>query len=136
VFDWLTDAQIIQLIWVFWLPVCIAHTITYIVVNRNDIVWSMWIFVVPPLNWGIIAGISWAFVQFKWSQSLLWLIFLIFIIAISTLTSELIMDEDSIWGSGHKGFWMTLKKEIRESLIYPWFFALIVGTISIVNFGL
>ena len=134
-FDWLTDPQILQLIWVFWLPACIAHTITYVIVNRNDIIWSVWDFVVPPLNWGIIGGISWAFVQFHWSQPLLWLFYLIFIMVISTLTSELIMDEDSLWGSGHKGFWFTLKEEIRESFIYPWVCALIVGLMCLGYFG-
>lgn len=135
-FDWLTDAQILQLIWVFWLPVCISHTITYVIVNRNDIVWSLWIFVVSPLNWAIIAGISWAFVHFQWPQPLLWLFFTIFIVIISTLTSEIIMDEDSIWGSGHNGFWMTLKQEVRESLLYPWGVALIIGIICLLYFGI
>ncbi|MHA1776016.1 MAG: hypothetical protein DRO88_07460 [Promethearchaeia archaeon] len=129
-----TDANLIRLLFTFWLAAHIAHLIAFIFANLDDIFISKVFFLGDLAGWGLVCGVTLLLINVwhapRW---ILWVYYAVHILIVSTVFSDLALYQDSISLTNLKAL---IRETLIESLLIPWGVGIAVGVISAVIFGL
>lgn len=129
-----TDADLIRLLFTFWLAAHIAHLIAFIFANLDDIFISKVFFLGDLAGWGLVCGMTLLLINVWHSPRwVIWVYYALHILVISTIFSDLALYQDSIALTDIKAL---IRETLVESLLIPWGVGITVGVISAVIFGL
>ena len=130
----LSDPDLIRLLFTFWAVAQVAHLIAFIFANRDDIFISKIFWLGDLASWGLICGMTILFVNVWGSPRwLIWLYYGIHILIISTIFSDLALFQDSVSLTNLKELF---RETLIESILIPWGAGIVLGVISAFIFGL
>ena len=82
-----------ELIWVFWLPCTIVHMIVFIIANKDDININLPTFYLGHvISWVIVSLATYFLID---SQSSLWIFYIVYVLLISTILSDIFLQQES-----------------------------------------
>ncbi len=128
----LTPDIVIRLIFVFWIPAQVGHFLGFIVANHDDIYieWKTF-YLGDLLSWGIVGLVSWGLANKGVEEWVYWLYFIGHAIIISTILSDVFLNQDTFVVPSFDRFML---ENIKESIAVPWIVGIIFGIISILVF--
>ncbi len=131
----LTDDILIRLLFVFWLPAYLAHLLSFIIANIDDIFFDWKRFALGDIaGWGIICGITVLFVYFLDSPRwVLYLVYGIHTLILSTIFTDASLYQETISASN---IFKIFIETLIESILIPWAAGIGVGVICVLIFGL
>mgnify|MGYP006312609879 CR=1 FL=1 len=129
----LSDADLIHLLFVFWLPAHLAHLISFIIANLDDIFLDWKIFMLGDIaGWGMVCGMTalWIYLL-NWNIWWLYGYYIFHILILSTLFTDAALFQETISVSNLKVIFV---ETILESILIPWAIGIIIGGISALIF--
>ncbi len=125
---------VIRLIFVFWIAAQVGHFIGFIIANHDDIYinWKKF-YLGDLLSWVIIGLISWWLASENVSEWIYWIYYLVHWLLISTVFSDIALNQDTFSLMSSKDF---IIENLKESILIPWIVGIIFGFISILIFGI
>lgn len=130
-----TDATLIRLLFVFWLPAYVAHLVGFMIANHDDIFFDWKRFALGDIaGWGILCGITVLFVTFLDSPRwILYLVYGIHTLILSTIFTDASLYQETISAANIGKIFM---ETLVESILIPWAAGVGVGVIFVLIFGL
>ncbi len=130
----LSDPDLIRLLFTFWAAAQVAHLIAFIFANRDDIFISKIFWLGDLASWGLVCGMTILFIN-VWATPrwLIWVYYGIHILVLSTIFSDLALFQDSVSLNNLKELF---RETILESILIPWVVGIIIGVLSALLFGL
>ena len=127
-----TNPELIRLLLIFWLPAQIVHMVAFMIANWDDIFIDWKIFYLGDLaGYAIILGSTVIITSTNGPMWLLWTIYIVYILIISTLLTDAAMYQESMTSSKLKE---VIKETLIESILIPWGCGIAVGVISYLIF--
>ena len=124
------NPQLLIFLYSFWLPAHIVHLIAFMFANKDDIYLDWKIFFLGDLGgWGLVCGVT---ILLAWiipdaPQWILYTYYVIHILLISTLLTDVSMSEESISFTNLKAY---IVETLIESILIPWAAGIVIGGIS------
>ncbi|MHA1673663.1 MAG: hypothetical protein ACTSYI_08540 [Promethearchaeota archaeon] len=130
----LSDLDLIRLLFTFWVAAQIGHLIAFIFANHDDIFISKIFWLGDLASWGLVCGMTVLLIN-VWAvpRWLVWVYYGIHILVLSTIFSDLALFQDSVSMTNLKELF---RETMVESILIPWGAGIVIGVLSALLFGL